>query len=126
MTVLLDTHVLLWFLRDDPLLSANAKAVIENPQNRKLVSITSCWEIAIKASLGKLNADPRQVLSALEPTGFLSLPILGQHCAHVLDLPPLHRDPFDRLLIAQATTEPMRFLTADASLRAYGSIVTVV
>lgn len=90
------------------------------------VSAASIWEIAIKVSLGKLAVDPREVLAALEPTGFLSLPISGEHCAGIVELPPVHRDPFDRLLIAQAMTEPMRFVTADASLRAYGDIVMVV
>lgn len=124
MRVLLDTQLLLWSLANVSRLPAAARQVIDEAE--VYVSAASIWEIAIKASLGKLNADPRQVLSALEPTGFLSLPISGHHCAHVADLPPLHRDPFDRLLIAQATTEPMRFVTADASLRAYGDIVTVV
>jgi PIN domain nuclease of toxin-antitoxin system len=122
--VLLDTQLLLWSLADAKRLPARARQMIEEAE--VYVSAASIWEIAIKVSLGKLSADPRQVLSALEPTGFLSLPISGQHCARVADLPPLHRDPFDRLLIAQATTEPMRFVTADASLRAYGDIVTVV
>jgi PIN domain nuclease of toxin-antitoxin system len=122
--VLLDTQLLLWSLADLTRLSTRARQIIDAAE--VYVSAASIWEVAIKASLGKLNADPRQVLSALEPTGFLSLPISGEHCACVVELPPLHRDPFDRLLIAQATTEPMRFLTADASLRAYGDIVTVV
>ena len=124
MRVLLDTQLLLWSLAGASRLSATARQFIQEAE--VYVSAASIWEIAIKASLGKLAADPRQVLSALEPTGFLSLPISGKHCACVVDLPPLHRDPFDRLLIAQATTEPMRFLTADASLRDYGDIVTIV
>jgi PIN domain nuclease of toxin-antitoxin system len=122
--VLLDTQLLLWSLADANRLPARARQIIDAAE--VYVSPVSIWEVAIKASLGKLKADPRQVLSALEPTGFLSLPISGEHCACVTDLPPVHRDPFDRLLIAQATTEPMRFVTADASLGAYGDIVTVV
>jgi PIN domain nuclease of toxin-antitoxin system len=122
--VLLDTQLLLWSLADATRLPATARRIIEEAE--VYVSAASIWEIAIKSSLGKLVADPRQVLAALEPTGFLSLPISGQHCACVVDLPPLHRDPFDRLLIAQATSEPMRFVTTDASLRDYGDIVSVV
>lgn len=124
MRVLLDTQLLLWSLSDATRVPATARRIIEEAE--VYVSAASIWEIAIKASLGKLAVDPRQVLAALEPTGFLSLPISGKHCACIVELPPLHRDPFDRLLIAQATTEPMRFLTADASLRAYGDLVTVV
>ena len=124
MRVLLDTQLLLWSLADAKRLPTRARQIIDAAE--VYVSAVSIWEIAIKASLGKLAADPRQVLSALEPTGFLSLPISGEHCACVVDLPALHRDPFDRLLIAQATTEPMRFVTADPSLRAYGDMVTVV
>ena len=124
MCVLLDTQLLLWSLADANRLPTRARQIIDSAE--VYVSAVSIWEIAIKASLGKLAADPRQVLSALEPTGFLSLPISGEHCACVMDLPPVHRDPFDRLLIAQATTEPMRFVTADASLGAYGDFVTVV
>jgi PIN domain nuclease of toxin-antitoxin system len=122
--VLLDTQLLLWSLADATRLPTKARQIIDAAE--VYVSAVSIWEIAIKVSLGKLKADPHQVLSALEPTGFLSLPISGEHCACVMDLPPLHRDPFDRLLIAQATTEPMRFVTADASLGAYGDLVTVV
>ena len=124
MRVLLDTQLLLWALGDPDRLPAAARRITEEAEI--YVSAASIWEIAIKSSLGKLVADPREVLAALEPAGFLSLPISGEHCARVVDLPPLHRDPFDRLLIAQARTEPMRFLTADASLRDYGDIVTVV
>jgi PIN domain nuclease of toxin-antitoxin system len=122
--VLLDTQLLLWSLADANRLPTRARQIIDAAE--VYVSAVSIWEIAIKASLGKLKADPHQVLSALEPTGFLPLPISGEHCACVVDLPPLHRDPFDRLLIAQARTEPMRFLTADTSLRGYGDIVAVV
>jgi PIN domain nuclease of toxin-antitoxin system len=122
--ILLDTQLLLWSLADANRLPASARRIIEEAE--VYVSAASIWEIAIKASLGKLTVDPRKALAALEPTGFLSLPISGQHCARIVDLPPVHRDPFDRLLIAQALTEPMRFVTADASLRAYGDIVMVV
>jgi PIN domain nuclease of toxin-antitoxin system len=122
MTVLLDTHVLLWFLRDDPLLSATAKAVIENPQNRKLVSIASCWEIAIKTGLRKLNlAEPSRTLLEREiPQNNLELlPITLAHATTVETLPVHHKDPFDRLLIAQAIIEGIALVSADAIFDLY-------
>ena len=73
-----------------------------------------------------VRPDPQEVLAALEPAGFLCLPIAGEHAARVASLPSIHRDPFDRMLIAQALVEPMRLLTDDAILDAYGEIVTVV
>jgi PIN domain nuclease of toxin-antitoxin system len=90
------------------------------------VSASSIWEISIKAALGQLAADPREVLDALEPAGFLELPVTGEHAARVAELPALHRDPFDRLLVAQALTEPMCLLTTDRVLARYGEIVTLI
>src|SRR5947209_7367026 len=104
-TLLLDTHTLLWFLRDDPLLSAAAKAAIEDPANKKLVSVASCWEIAIKAGLGKLGlGEPAAVLLGREipQNNFILLDIKLAHATAVETLPPHHKDPFDRLLIVQA------------------------
>jgi PIN domain nuclease of toxin-antitoxin system len=121
--VLLDTHLLLWALADPARLPAEARRLIDRAD--VYVSAASIWEISIKATLGKLSADPREVVAALEPAGFLSLPISVEHAARVASLPPLHRDPFDRLLVAQALAEPMRLLTMDATLAAYGELVTV-
>ncbi len=122
--VLLDTHLLLWALGAPSKLPAKARRLIS--ESDVFVSAASIWEISIKTALGKLTADPQEVLAALEPAGLLSLPIVGEHAARVLTLPPIHRDPFDRLLVAQALTEPMRLLTNDAVLGGYGEIVTVV
>jgi PIN domain nuclease of toxin-antitoxin system len=122
--VLLDTHLLLWALAAPARLPPQARRIIRDAD--VYVSAASIWEISIKAALGKLRADPRAVLAALEPAGFLSLPIAGDQAARVASLPPVHRDPFDRLLIAQALEEPMRLLTDDGVLGAYGEIVTVV
>jgi PIN domain nuclease of toxin-antitoxin system len=122
--VLLDTHLLLWALAAPARLPPEARRVIRDAD--VYVSAASIWEISVKAALGKLRADPREVLAALEPAGFLSLPIVGEHAARVASLPPVHRDPFDRLIVAQALVEPMRLLTDDAVLGAYGEIVTVV
>jgi len=122
--VLLDTHLLLWALSAPSKLPAKARRLIS--ESDVFVSAASIWEISIKTALGKLTADPQEVLAALEPAGFLALPIVGGHAARVLTLPPIHRDPFDRLLVAQALTEPMRLLTNDAVLGGYGEIVTIV
>ena len=123
MILLLDTHTLLWFLRDDPSLSASAKTFIEDGQNRKLVSVASCWEIAIKASLGKLElAEPaRKLLEREIPENNLEiLPITLVHATTVETLPLHHKDPFDRLLIAQALTEQIPVLSVDRNFDLYG------
>ena len=124
MRILLDTHLVLWALAAPERLPGAAHRLIERAD--VYVSAASIWEISIKASLGKLTADPREVLAALDPAGFLTLPISAEHAARVADLPPVHRDPFDRLLVAQARAEPMRLLTTDTGLAGYGELVTVV
>ena len=124
MRVLLDTHLLLWALGTPSRLPSTARRLID--ESDVYVSAVSIWEISIKAALGKLTADPKEVLAALEPAGFLTLPIVGEHAARVGDLPQVHRDPFDRMLVAQALAEPMRLLTNDTVLAGYGDIVTVV
>jgi PIN domain nuclease of toxin-antitoxin system len=123
MTLLLDTHTLLWFLTNDSSLSKRARAAIEDPANVSHVSSASLWEVAIKFALGKLKlpapyADifPRQ----LELNGFVLLPITPAHCATLLGLPFHHRDPFDRLLLAQAKAEGMTLVTDDGQFGAYG------
>lgn len=123
MRVLLDTHLLLWALGAPAKLSATAHQLIRDAEI--YVSAASIWEISIKTGLGKLTVDPAEVLAALEPAGFLSLPVTADHAARVATLPPVHRDPFDRLLVAQALTEPMRLLTGDPVLARYGEIVLV-
>jgi PIN domain nuclease of toxin-antitoxin system len=122
--VLLDTHLLLWALGSPGKLPVAARRLIE--QGEVYVSATSIWEIGIKSALGKLTADPEEVLRALEPAGFTPLPVSAVHAAGVARLPPLHRDPFDRLLVAQALAEPMRLLTNDRALGPYGGFVTLV
>jgi PIN domain nuclease of toxin-antitoxin system len=81
--------------------------------------------VSIKSALGKLKADPAEVLAAIEPTGFSMLPITGQHAAKVAGLPPLSKNPFDRMLVAQASVEPMILFTNDDVLAAYRSFVTL-
>jgi PIN domain nuclease of toxin-antitoxin system len=124
MRLLIDTHLLLWTLYAPAKLSAQARRVIEKSDVH--VSAASIWEISIKTSLGKLAANASDVLAAVEPTGFSLLPISGEHAAAVAALPMHHRDPFDRLLVAQAQSEPMGLLTNDEALRAYGNVVILV
>jgi PIN domain nuclease of toxin-antitoxin system len=110
-TLLLDTHAFLWFCQDDPALSAAGKAMIEDPAHRKLVSIASCWEIAIKAGLGKLTlgeSSRTYIPNALARTGFELLEITRSHATAVEALPTHPKDPFDRLMIAQASRIPRR------------------
>jgi PIN domain nuclease of toxin-antitoxin system len=123
MRVLLDTHLLLWALSQPSKLSPTSRKQIMAAE--VYVSAASIWEISIKSALGKLAANPSEVLAGIEPAGFSLLPITGEHAAKVAELPMLHKDPFDRMLVAQASVEPMMLLTNDESLRGYGSFVTV-
>ena len=119
--ILLDTQIVLWALSGHRRLPAEARRLIEN--HDVLVSAASIWEIAIKASIGKLDADPAAVRDALEPSGFDELPVTGGHAARVTALPPHHRDPFDRLLVAQSLVESLVLLTTDSHLAVYGESV---
>jgi PIN domain nuclease of toxin-antitoxin system len=122
--VLLDTHLLLWALASPSKLSRKARQRIDSSE--VFASAASIWEISIKCALGKLEADPAEVLAAIEPAGFNHLTITGEHAAKVVELPPIHKDPFDRLLVAQARVEPMILLTDDDVLGGYGDFVEVV
>jgi PIN domain nuclease of toxin-antitoxin system len=124
-TLLLDTHALLWFLKGDPRLSATAKTAVEDPANRKLVSVASCWEIAIKAGSGKLTlGEPAGVLLGREipANSFDLLAISVAHATAVETLPLHHRDPFDRLIVAQALLEGVKIVSVDPQLDAYGVV----
>jgi len=115
-SLLLDTHAVLWFFWDDSRLSGDAKSLIEDADNRKLVSIASCWEIAIKVGLGRLDlGEPSRSFLRREiaRNNFELLPIRLDHATLVEDLVAHHRDPFDRLLIAQAMVEPLPLVSAD-------------
>ena len=121
--VLLDTHAVLWFLWDDSRLSMPAKALIEDANNRKLVSVASCWEIAIKDGLGKLDlGEPSRSFLQREiaRNNFEVLPIRLDHATMVEGLAAHHRDPFDRLLIAQTMIEGLSLVSADAVFDRYG------
>ncbi|HMH27440.1 MAG TPA: type II toxin-antitoxin system VapC family toxin [Steroidobacteraceae bacterium] len=124
MRLLLDTHVLLWALSHPAKLTAETRRKINEAE--VFVSAASIWEIGIKSTLGKLNATAGEILAAVEPAGFKMLSITGQHAAKAAELPPLHKDPFDRLLAAQAATEPMILITNDRMLEGYGTFVTLI
>jgi PIN domain nuclease of toxin-antitoxin system len=121
--LLVDSHVVLWHVLDDPRLGPTPTAAIEADNAEVLVSIASLWEIAIKRALGKLEA-PDDLPQRIEELGFEMLPITAEHAWRVRDLPHHHGDPFDRLLIAQARAEALPIVTADPSFAAYD--VTVV
>jgi PIN domain nuclease of toxin-antitoxin system len=123
--LLLDTHLLLWALADHPRIKPLRKRLLA-ADNEVYFSVASLWEVSIKVSLGKLDADAQVIREAALDSGFLELPILGPHALQVGALPWHHRDPFDRLLVAQALAEPMRLLTVDEQLSAYGGMVEVV
>jgi PIN domain nuclease of toxin-antitoxin system len=118
--VLLDTHVLLWWLADDRKLTRVARDVIANPQNDVLVSAASVWEIAIKAALGRIEIDLDSLEDAIVKSGFQSLPIHARHAVTVGRLPTVHRDPFDRMLVAQARVEELRVVSHDRVFERYG------
>jgi PIN domain nuclease of toxin-antitoxin system len=121
MRLLLDTHLLLWAAANSKQLSREARELLEDAGNDVYYSAASIWEIAIKSSLRRkdFRIDLPQLLSALPEMGLIELPITAVHAAGVIGLPPIHRDPFDRLLIAQSLTEPLVLLTNDALLERY-------
>ena len=117
--LLLDTHALLWALEDDDALGERARGAIVDPRNDVFVSSVSVWEISIKRSLGKLKA-PEDLLSAIEASGLRELPVTFVHADHAGGLPPHHRDPFDRMLVAQAQVEGLTIVTHDSVIAKYG------
>jgi PIN domain nuclease of toxin-antitoxin system len=122
---LLDTHLLLWAASEPERLPGGAREIIDNPTSDLVFSAASIWEVAIKLSLGRedFRADPTLLRRGLLENRYSELPVTGRHAAHVANLPLLHRDPFDRLLIAQAQTEGLIFVTVDAVVARYaGSI----
>jgi PIN domain nuclease of toxin-antitoxin system len=123
MRILLDTHLLLWSLSQPSKLSTTVRRKIDAAE--VYASAASIWEISIKSTLGKLDANPREVLDGIEPAGFNLLAVSGEHAARVAELPLLHKDPFDRILVAQALVEPMILLTNDGALQEYGSFVSL-
>lgn len=128
MNILLDTHIALWAITDSQRLADRAKKDISHPKNTIWVSVVSLWEIAIKHSLGKgdMPIDAKQALNYFRQSGYQVLSIEAEHTLLVAELPNHHQDPFDRLLVAQALSEPMRLMTHDANIIKYGDIVIAV
>jgi PIN domain nuclease of toxin-antitoxin system len=128
MRVMLDTHVLLWSLAEHNKLDRNTRALLEDPSVDVLFSAASIREIAIKARLGRADFPlrPADIAMAARDTGFTELRVDSRAAALVADLPLHHRDPFDRILVAQAITEPVRLFTADGQLAAYSDLVTLI
>jgi PIN domain nuclease of toxin-antitoxin system len=125
MRLLLDTHMALWALADDRRLGAIARAYIGDPENDIFVSTASVWEIAIKRALGRsgIAISARDAVDCFRDAGYALLEIRPEHAATVETLPKLHADPFDRLLVAQAISEPLRLLTHDRVLAGYSDTV---
>lgn len=125
MNVLLDTHLFIWWLKDDKRLSKKASTLISNA-HEIFISSASIWEAGIKIQLGKLEVDINALVDSIEKEGFVALPITPLHASYVAKLPSHHRDPFDRMLIAQAICEPLHLLTVDEKLKAYSELVVLV
>lgn len=127
MRILLDTHVFIWAVTDDPRLSPAARELIETADG-VYVSAASIWEIAIKSALGRIDADAGEIAQAIKKSGFTELPVSAAHAVQAARLPLLneHKDPFDRMLVAQSMIEPLVLLSADTKVLAYGGLVRAV
>jgi PIN domain nuclease of toxin-antitoxin system len=125
MRLLLDTHAFLWAVSGDRALKPAARKLMRSA-DAVYVSAASIWEVAIKAPLGKIEADCDELRAAIEDSGFIELPVSTLHACAVTRLPPLHKDPFDRLLVAQARSEPLHLLSADPLLARYTELVVPI
>jgi PIN domain nuclease of toxin-antitoxin system len=123
--LLLDTQILLWSMSGDPKLNASARSLIANAA-QTFVSSATIWEIAIKWKLGKIEFSPEIVAETLDAAGLEELHVTNRHAVATASLPLHHRDPFDRLLVAQAMVEGMRFLTSNPQLAAYSELVITI
>ena len=128
MSLLLDTHILLWVAGEPNRLPEHVRLLVEDPATDVLYSVVSLWEIAIKSGLGRpdFSVDPRLLRRGLLENGYTELPVMGTHAVAVDLLPPIHRDPFDRMLVTQARIEGVTLLTADATLGLYQGSIEVV
>jgi len=127
-TLLLDTQILLWAVNQPDRLPAAARTLLRNPGNDLRFSPASLWEIAIKNTLGRddFHVEPRILRRGLLDNGYAELPITSEHAVNIDSLPRLHKDPFDRILLAQAITEGITLLTSDIQVARYGSPVRKV
>jgi PIN domain nuclease of toxin-antitoxin system len=121
MKLLLDTHLLLWAAQGIEHLSLDARTLMSKPENELFFSVASLWEIVIKCGLGRedFKVDPRVLRRSLLDNEYRELPILSEHAVAIGALPPIHKDPFDRLLVAQAIVEGITLLTADMQVAQY-------
>ena len=120
MKLLLDSHAFLWWLAEDPKLSAGARQAVADPSSIIHVSAATVWELSIKASLGKLDLDGADLVEEIEENDFVELPVTARHALTAAALPSHYGDPFDRMLIAQAQIEGLTIVTGDPAFRAYG------
>jgi len=125
LNLLLDTHVALWAITDNPKLSQTARDLIVAPKTNVFVSAATIWEIAIKSSLGRgdMPVSARNAMRYFQESGYRFLPIEAEHTLAVEELPPHHQDPFDRILVAQAMVEPMRLMTHDSQVALYSDTI---
>jgi PIN domain nuclease of toxin-antitoxin system len=126
--LLLDTHLLLWAAGDSGRLSSLARSLIEAPDNELYFSAVSLWEIAIKRGIGRsdFQVDARLLRRGLLDNGYIELPVRSEHAVVIDSLPPIHKDPFDRMLVAQATIEGITLLTSDTIVAQYPGPVRAV
>jgi len=125
MHILLDTHLFLWWLKDDRQLSKKARSIIIDA-DEVYISSVSIWEAAIKIQIGKLEIAINDLVNSIESEGFIELPLTAKQAANVTKLPHHHHDPFDRALVAQTMSVPLRLLTVDEKLRPYSELIDIV
>lgn len=125
MRLLLDTHIIIWAMEADPRIRSISERLTD-PDNEVFFSVASLWEMAIKVGTGKLEVDVAMFRAEALATGFIELPVLGRHIETLGGLPHHHRDPFDRLLVAQAAAEPIHLITADATVALYGNHIELI
>lgn len=125
MNILLDTHVALWAITDSPRLRAPARDLIASSTNQVWISAATIWEISIKHALGRgdMPVSGSEALRYFNASGYRMLPVEAEHAVAVETLPAHHQDPFDRILVAQALTEPMRLITHDATVARYSDTI---
>lgn len=128
MKLLLDTHLLLWAAAEPDRISLRARKLIDDPRNELLFSAANLWEVAIKRGLGRndFQVDTRLLRRGLLDNGYNELPIVGQHVVAIESLPTIHKDPFDRILVAQVTVEGITLLTTDATVAKYPGPIRAV
>ncbi|KAB8033616.1 type II toxin-antitoxin system VapC family toxin [Fluviispira multicolorata] len=125
MKILLDTQIIIWILEDSDKLSKKARKILDNA-DEVFISSVSVWEMMIKMNLGKLDIEIDDLKSIFKKTNFIELPLKFDHILSLNGLPDIHRDPFDRMLVAQALSEPLRLITADALVKKYSDLVELV